>query len=111
MLPMLDLGRAKPAPSPSPVVGEDIIVKEDGSYMFGNNDEKKATRATANGIYTIGENQFYVRKDHLIPPEAENVIYQEPEETVPTDEFVSDRIAKPSRKSRSNKNADETTSE
>jgi hypothetical protein len=109
MLPMLDLGRDYPAPSPSPVVGENLIVMEDGSHMFGNNDEKKPTRATDNGVYTIGPDQFYVRKGHLIPPEAENVIYQEAEEPVATEEFVSDRIAKPSaRKSRSKV---ETTSE
>ncbi len=49
-------------------------------------------KAKENGFYTVGTSYFYLQKGTFIPDEAENVFYEEPEETVTAEDKFADRL-------------------
>jgi len=51
-----------------------------------------AKKAQENGFYTVGTSYFHLQKGTFIPDEAENVFYEEPEETVTANDDLASRM-------------------
>ncbi len=49
-------------------------------------------KARENGFYTVGTSYFHLQKGSFIPDEAEEVFYEEPEETVTANDTLAARI-------------------
>ncbi len=54
--------------------------------------DRKREKARESGFYTVGTGQFYLHKGDFVPEDAENVFYDEPEETVTAEDNLAARM-------------------
>ncbi len=54
--------------------------------------DRKREKARESGLYTVGTSQFYLHKGDFVPEDAENVFYDEPEETVTAEDNLAARM-------------------
>ena len=110
MLPMLELGVPKGRPI-SPENGINIDVDSGGNWVLRRED-KKLKKAPEDGVYTVGPNQFKVRKGNFIPAKAENFIAKSKDPVKHTDEVATERMGRNrSKKATTSEKKRETTSE